>query len=93
MIGVRTRLGAAPSGSTPEPNRASESPSARSAAWLSRFKCSEKPASKKLMVGRSSTSSQIIGCFEVLPWSCAAQLAVMTKSPRRITVFSPSTAV
>ena len=56
-------------------------------------KSSEKEASKKFTAGKSSTSSHSIGFFDVFPWSCGAQLAVMTKSPGFITVFSPSTAV
>src|SRR5438874_2581626 len=43
--------------------------------------------------GKSSTSSHSIGFFDGLPWSCGAQLAVITKSPGDMKAFSPSTDV
>src|SRR5579859_1266482 len=43
--------------------------------------------------GMSSPSSHIIGSSVSLPWSCQAQLGVVTKSPGRISVFSPETVV
>ena len=70
-----------------------ESPSSRPVDCASSSRCSANIDSKKLTVGRSSTSSHTIGLSDVLPWSCAAQLAVITKSPGFMMVFSPSTAV
>jgi hypothetical protein len=54
---------------------------------------SAKPASKKRTIGMSRPSSHTTGPSASLPWSCQVQLGVMMKSPGRIVVRSPSTAV
>ena len=54
---------------------------------------STNEASRNWISGMSSPSSQKIGSSESLPWSCQAMYGVMTKSPGRMIVRSPSTAV
>ena len=43
--------------------------------------------------GQSSTSSQITGLSESLPWSCQVPLGVMIRSPREAGQRSPSMVV
>ncbi len=92
-MGEVWRSGFQSTGSRPLAYLASDVPTGAVTTCSSLSPFSAKPALNIATIGMSSPSSHTIGCFESLPWSCQVQVGVMTKSPSRMMVRSPSTAV
>ena len=93
-MGEVCRAGFQSTGSRPLANLASDVPSGAVTACSSLSPFSAKPALNIATSGMSSPSSQTMGFWSnSLPWSCQVQVGVMTKSPSRMMVRSPSTAV